>query len=177
MRAPTAAFALAAVEVPGPGSGAMQRLAATRGQVQETFTAAAGTALHALPVRALGTQRRGPRLPAPLPAAPGARGDRATRGGDRDDAVAGGDGGAGRHGVGRGRWGRAPLSGGPGEHRGAVPRAAPGRRHGPGGRSGRGPARAPARRGLCAADQWRHRAGPGRRVPDGQCPGSGLSLA
>ena len=55
VRAPTAAFALAAVEVPGPGSGAVQRLAATRGQVQETFTASAGTALHALPVRALGT--------------------------------------------------------------------------------------------------------------------------
>ena len=55
VRAPTTAFALAAVEVPGPEAGAVQRVAATRGQVQETFTAAAGTELHALPVRALGT--------------------------------------------------------------------------------------------------------------------------
>ena len=55
VRAPTAAFALAAVEVPGSGSGAVQRFAVTRGRVQETFTAAAGTELHALPVRALGT--------------------------------------------------------------------------------------------------------------------------
>ena len=53
VRAPTAAFVLAAVEVPGPGAGAVQRLAATRGQVQATFTAAADTALQALPVRAL----------------------------------------------------------------------------------------------------------------------------
>ena len=53
VRAPTAAFALAAVEVPGPGAGAVQRFAATRGQVQATFTAAAGAALQALPVRAL----------------------------------------------------------------------------------------------------------------------------
>ena len=44
------------MEVPGPGSGAVQRFAATRGQVQETFIASAGAALHALPgVRALGT--------------------------------------------------------------------------------------------------------------------------
>jgi streptogramin lyase len=55
VRAPTAAFALAAVEVPGSGAGAVQRFAATRGQVQETFTAAAGAELHALPVRALGS--------------------------------------------------------------------------------------------------------------------------
>ena len=103
VRAPTAAFALAAVEVPGPGAGAVQRVAATRGQVQETFTAAAGTELHALPVRALGTNGETLVFAAPLPLAPGARGDRATRGGDRDDAVSGGDGGARRHGVGRGR--------------------------------------------------------------------------
>jgi hypothetical protein len=55
VHAPTAAFALAAVEVPGPEAGAVQRLAVTRGQVQETFTAAAGPELHALPVRAMGT--------------------------------------------------------------------------------------------------------------------------
>ena len=55
IRAPTATFALAAVELPGPGTGAVQRYAATRGQVQETFTASAGDELHALPVRALGT--------------------------------------------------------------------------------------------------------------------------
>ena len=103
VRAPTAAFALAAVEVPGPGASAVQRFAATREQVQGTFTAAAGPALHALPVRALGTHRRDPRLCAPLPLTPGARGDRATCGGDRDDAVPGGDGGARRHGVGRRR--------------------------------------------------------------------------
>jgi len=53
VRAPTTAFTLAAVEVPGPGAGAVQRFAATRGQVQETFTAGAGAALQALPVRAL----------------------------------------------------------------------------------------------------------------------------
>ena len=53
VRAPTAAFVLAAVEVSGPGAGAGQRLAATRGQVQATFTAVADTALQALPVRAL----------------------------------------------------------------------------------------------------------------------------
>jgi streptogramin lyase len=53
VRAPTAAFVLAAVEVSGSGAGPVQRLAATRGQVQATFTAAADTALQALPVRAL----------------------------------------------------------------------------------------------------------------------------
>ena len=45
----------AAVEVPGPGAGAVQRLAATRDQVQGTFTAPAGTEMQSLPVRALGT--------------------------------------------------------------------------------------------------------------------------
>ena len=55
VRAPTAAFALAAVEVPGPVAGAVQRLAAARDQVQGTFTASAGAELHALPVRALGS--------------------------------------------------------------------------------------------------------------------------
>jgi nitrous oxidase accessory protein NosD/streptogramin lyase len=55
VRAPTAGFALAAVEVPGPGASAVQRFAATRDQVQATFTASAGAELHALPVRALGS--------------------------------------------------------------------------------------------------------------------------
>jgi hypothetical protein len=53
VRAPTAAFVLAAVEVPGMVSGAVQRFAAAREQVQGTFTAVAGTQVQALPVRAL----------------------------------------------------------------------------------------------------------------------------
>jgi parallel beta-helix repeat protein len=55
VRAPTAAFALAAVEMPGPGAGAVQRAAAPRDLVQGMCTAPAGDALHTLPVRALGT--------------------------------------------------------------------------------------------------------------------------
>ena len=55
VRAPTTAFTLAAVEVPGPAAGTVQRVAATRGQVQETFTASVGAVLQALPVRALST--------------------------------------------------------------------------------------------------------------------------
>jgi hypothetical protein len=53
VQARSAAFALAAVEGPGLVVGPVQRVGATGDQVQGTFTASAGTALHALPVRAL----------------------------------------------------------------------------------------------------------------------------
>ena len=55
VRVLTTAFTLAVVEVPGPAAGTVQRVAATRGQVQETFTASVGAVLQALPVRALST--------------------------------------------------------------------------------------------------------------------------
>ena len=55
VRAPTAAFVLAAVEVPGPGRARCSAWRRRGSQVQGTFTAAAGTAVQALPVRALGT--------------------------------------------------------------------------------------------------------------------------
>jgi hypothetical protein len=53
VHARSTAFAPVAVEVPGPVADAVQRFEIVEGQAQGTFTASAGTALHALPVRAL----------------------------------------------------------------------------------------------------------------------------
>jgi hypothetical protein len=126
VRAPTAAFALAAVEVPGSGSGAVRRVAATRGQVQETFIAAAGTGLHALPVRALGTHGEA-LVFAHRYRLHQVREGIAQRvvgtGTTRFLAVTVASDGTVWAGGGRGR---ASLSGSPGEHYGTVPRAAPG---------------------------------------------------
>ena len=173
----SAAFTLAAVEVPGTAAGAVQRFAAAGDQVQGTFTAPAGAALHALPVRALGSNgealvfahryrlhqvREGI---AQRVVGTGTTRFFAVTVAPDGTVWAGGDGGGRLYQV------------APGSTTAQFRRAAPGRPHGPGGRSGRGPARAPACRGLCAPEQWRRRPGAGRRVPDRQCRRSGLSPA
>jgi hypothetical protein len=55
VRAASPAFALAAADLTAPATGSSERLIATAGQVHGTFMSPAGAQLHALQVRAVGT--------------------------------------------------------------------------------------------------------------------------
>ena len=147
VRATSEDFVLAAVEVPEPRSGAVQRLAMAGAQGQGTFTAPAGAALHALPVRALSATgetlvfahryrlhhvREGL---AQRVVGTGTTRFLAVTVAPDGTVWAGGDGGGRLYQV---RPGDAPRRSSGGR--------APGRPRGAGGRPGRGPARPPARR-------------------------------